>query len=56
MEPKSVIGWVGSGVTTIFGMITLNQVAIMVGILTGLSTIGVNLYTFLVKRKEQKNK
>jgi Bacteriophage holin family HP1 len=51
-----MFGWTGSSLLTIVGMITLNQAAIVVGILTGISTIGLNIYTFLSRRKEAKSK
>lgn len=56
MEHKSLVGWASSGLITITGMITLNQLAIIVGILTGLSTIALNIYTYITKRKERKSK
>lgn len=56
MDHKSLIGWSGSGIMTIIGMVTLNQAAIIVGILTGVSTIALNVYTFLSRRKEAKSK
>lgn len=56
MDHKSLIGWGGSGIITILGMITLNQAAIITGILTGLSTIGLNMHTFYQRWKKRNKK
>lgn len=53
---KGVFGWIGSGITIIFGMVTLNDVTITTGMIAGVTTIIWNVRNFYLSFKNKKNK
>lgn len=54
IEHKSIISCLFSNFNIIIGLITLNNVAIIVGILSGVSVIASNLFSIWLKNKEFK--
>jgi hypothetical protein len=58
VDHKSIFLWVTNSFLTIFGLITLNTLAIVVGILAGVTTITwnvVNTYFRIKQGKKEKN-
>lgn len=54
VDHKSVLGGLASGFNIMVGVITLNNLAIIVGILSGLSVIAYNVINSVLKIKEYK--
>jgi len=56
-DHRSILLWLGSSFTTVIGLITVNDLAIMVGIAAGIGSLissGVNIY-FKFKNKGKKD-
>jgi len=56
IDHRSILLWVTNGLVTIFGLITLNTIAIVIGILAGITTIAWNVVNTYFRIKEGKNK
>ena len=54
MDHKDAASWFFSSFSMILGMITLNNVAIIVGILSGVSVIASKVFDMWLKYKEYK--
>lgn len=53
-DSGSIFGFVATWVITFFGLLTLNEYAVLVGILVGVSAFGVNVMKMVNQRKESK--
>lgn len=54
IDHRSVFLWMASSMTTLFGFITLNSLAILIGCAAGISTIVSSAVNIYLKIKESK--
>lgn len=54
IDHKSIFLWLASNSITILGLITVNSIAIGIGCIAGLTTIGWNVLNMYYKIKENK--